>query len=88
MAAGTLHTMSLMRPGGSLEPRSLPVPDPPPGSVLVAVSACGVCRTDLHLIDGELPDIPYPIVPGHEVVGRVLAAGERVDLRALPVLPP
>ncbi|MGA8260895.1 MAG: zinc-dependent alcohol dehydrogenase family protein [Arenicellales bacterium] len=82
MAVGTMNTMTLTRPGAPLELQSRPVPDPPPGSVLVAVSACGVCRTDLHLIDGELPDIPYPIVPGHEVVGRVLAAGEGVDLPA------
>ncbi len=55
-------------------------PDPPPGSgeVRVKVGACGVCRTDLHVVDGELPDIRYPIIPGHEVVGRIDALGAGV----------
>lgn len=53
-------------------------PDPVLGNhdVLIRVLACGVCRTDLHVGNGELPDIPYPIVPGHQVVGEVVAAGE------------
>jgi len=53
---------------------------PRPGSrqVLIEVLACGVCRTDLHLVDGELPDIHYPIVPGHEIVGRVVECGADV----------
>lgn len=72
--------MVLTRSGGPLERQERPLPEPPRGSVLVEVSACGVCRTDLHLLDSELPDIPYPIVPGHEVVGRVMAVGEGVDL--------
>jgi len=42
-------------------------------------SPCGVCRTDLHLLDGELPDVRYPITPGHEIVGRVVARGRSVD---------
>jgi alcohol dehydrogenase, propanol-preferring len=46
-------------------------PQPGPGQVLVKVHACGVCRTDLHVVDGELPNIRTPIVPGHEVVERV-----------------
>jgi propanol-preferring alcohol dehydrogenase len=49
-----------------------------PGEVRVRVGACGVCRTDLHVVDGELPDIPYPIIPGHEVVGRIEATGPGV----------
>src|SRR6188768_4479226 len=53
-------------------------PVPGPGAVRIRVSACGVCRTDLHVVDGELPDIAYPIVPGHEVVGRVDALGPGV----------
>lgn len=61
----------------TLQERADPVPGP--GEVLVKVSACGVCRTDLHVVDGELPDIPYPIVPGHEVVGRVEALGAGVS---------
>jgi len=67
--------MALTRPGGPLEPVRRPVPAPGPGQVLVQVGACGVCRTDLHLVDQELPGIRYPIVPGHEIVGRVAATG-------------
>src|SRR5262245_54605802 len=70
----------------ALEARNAPLtmterPDPKPGSgeVRVKVSACGVCRTDLHVVDGELPGIRYPIVPGHEVVGRIDALGEGVS---------
>ncbi len=55
-----------------------PDPVPGPGEVRIKVSACGVCRTDLHVVDGELPDISYPIIPGHEVVGRVDALGAGV----------
>ncbi len=58
-----------------------------PGQVLVEIEACAICRTDLHLLDGELPDIPYPVVPGHQIVGRVvsndlvgLPAGSRVGI--------
>jgi propanol-preferring alcohol dehydrogenase len=70
--------MVLSAPGAPLrfEPREDPVPGP--GAVRVKVAACGVCRTDLHVVDGELPDIAYPIVPGHEVVGRVDALGAGV----------
>ena len=74
-----MRAMVLHRVGAPLEAADRPVPDPSPGQVLVKVSACGVCRTDLHLVDGELPDIAPPIVPGHEVVGRVVAVGEAVD---------
>ncbi len=71
-----MKAMVLEAPGARLVMRERPVPSPGPGQVLVGVRACGVCRTDLHVVDGELPDIPYPIVPGHEVVGEVLALGE------------
>ncbi len=54
-------------------------PDPGPGQIRVSVAACGVCRTDLHVVDGELPDIPYPIVPGHEIVGHVDKIGADVS---------
>jgi propanol-preferring alcohol dehydrogenase len=60
-----------------LQERADPVPGP--GEVRIKVSACGVCRTDLHVVDGELPDIPYPIVPGHEIVGRVETLGPGAD---------
>ena len=72
--------MVLEAPGRPLVQRALPARTPGRGEVRVAVSACGVCRTDLHLVDGELPHIRYPVVPGHEVVGSVLAAGEGVGL--------
>ncbi len=73
-------------PGTPLREAELPTPEPGPGEVLVAVDACGVCRTDLHVVDGELPDPKLPLVPGHQVVGRVvepgrrLAAGDRVGI--------
>jgi len=57
----------------------IPRPEPASGQVRVAVAACGVCRTDLHLIDDELPDPRLPIVPGHEIVGRIEALGEGVE---------
>ncbi len=67
------------RPGQPLEKARLPVPRPGPGQLLIRVAACGVCRTDLHLVDGELPEGPLPVVPGHEIVGTVVASGEGAD---------
>jgi len=73
------YAMVLPGPGLPLERRELPIPSAAAdGQVLLAVEACAVCRTDLHLLDGELPDIPYPIVPGHEIVARVLSLGRGV----------
>lgn len=57
----------------------LPVPEPGPEDVVLAVHACGVCRTDLHILDGELPDPKRPLVPGHQIVGTVTARGGRVE---------
>lgn len=68
--------MRLHRPGETLVMEQRPVPVPGSGQVLLKVTACGVCRTDLHLIDGELPQPRLPIVPGHEIVGTVIACGE------------
>src|ERR1700694_900329 len=65
----------LEAPGAPLILRERPDPTPGPGEVRIKVTACGVCRTKLHVVDGELPNIVYPIVPGHEVVGRVDASG-------------
>jgi propanol-preferring alcohol dehydrogenase len=59
-----------------LRMRDLPVPDPGPGEVLLWVEYCGVCHTDIHLVEGELKDARLPIVPGHQVVGIVIKAGE------------
>jgi len=67
--------MTLIAPRTPLVAVRRPVPSPGPGEVLLAVAACGVCRTDLHLVDGELPAVPLPVVPGHEVVGRVALLG-------------
>ena len=74
-----MRAQILERPGSPLVPRRLALRDPDPGEVLVRVAACGVCRTDLHLADGELPDPKLPLVLGHEIVGRVEAAGPGVD---------
>ena len=68
------------RPGEPLRLVERPVPEPGPGQVLLRVSACGVCRTDLHVVDGELAHPDHAIVPGHEIVGTVLAAGPGVDV--------
>ncbi|MBX9608749.1 MAG: zinc-dependent alcohol dehydrogenase family protein [Gammaproteobacteria bacterium] len=62
-------------PGQALRWETVPVPRPGAAQVLVEVSACGVCRTDLHLVDGELPQARYPVIPGHEIVGTVVARG-------------
>ena len=84
--------MVLDKPGTPLREERRPVPEPDPGQVLVAVSACGVCRTDLHIVDGDLSEPKLPLVPGHQIVGRVEAAGagaeryERGDRVGVPWL--
>ena len=75
----TMRAMLLERPGMALQAVELPVPRPAAGQILLRVEACGVCRTDLHLIDGELPDPVLPMIPGHEIVGRVAAVGAGVS---------
>jgi len=74
----TMRAMILNQPRQPLELRELEVPAPGPGEVLIRVSACGVCRTDLHLVDDELPDPLLPVIPGHEIVGTVVACGPGV----------
>lgn len=71
--------MVLEQCGRPLVLRHLPVPEPGPGQVRVTVSACAVCRTDLHVVDGELPRAKLPLIMGHEIVGRVDAAGAGVE---------
>jgi propanol-preferring alcohol dehydrogenase len=71
----TMRAMVLREAGGKLQPERRAIPEPQHHEVLVRVSACGVCRTDLHVQDNELPDIAYPIVPGHQVVGNIIATG-------------
>lgn len=84
-----MRAMVLEKIGSVLELRDREEPRPGPGEVRVKVAACGVCRTDLHVVDGELPHPVVPIVPGHEIVGRIdeigpgvgeLRTGERVGI--------
>jgi alcohol dehydrogenase, propanol-preferring len=74
----TMRAMVLERPGQDLVPAERPAPAPSPREILIEVTACGVCRTDLHVVDGELPSPKLPLVPGHEIVGRVAAIGAGV----------
>jgi propanol-preferring alcohol dehydrogenase len=74
-----MYAMVLTAPGTPLIRMERPNPTLERGEVLVKVGACGVCRTDLHVVDGELPELHYPIVPGHEVVGRIEAVGHGAD---------
>ena len=76
-----MRAMVLHRAHEPLVMEERPEPSPGPGQVRVRVEACGVCRTDLHVVDGELPNPKLPIVPGHEIVGRVDAAGEGAGLK-------
>jgi len=73
-----MHAMVLKKIGAPLEWTELPDRQPGPGEIRVKVAACGVCRTDLHVVDGELPDPKVPIIPGHEIVGRIEALGPGV----------
>ena len=70
-----MRAMVLEKPRQPLVLRDVPKPNPEPGQLLVRVSACAVCRTDLHIVDGELPDPKLPLIPGHQIVGRVEAVG-------------
>ncbi len=75
-----MRAMVLRRAGEKLVMEERPEPQPGPGEARLRVEACGVCRTDLHVVDGELPNPKLPIVPGHEIVGRVEAVGAGVTL--------
>jgi D-arabinose 1-dehydrogenase-like Zn-dependent alcohol dehydrogenase len=74
-----MNAMVLKKIGTALEWTELPDRQPGPGEIRVKVAACGVCRTDLHVVDGELPDPKVPIIPGHEIVGRIDAVGAGVE---------
>src|SRR5574340_217849 len=74
----SMTAMVLEKRGGPLAHRTLPVPEPGPGEVLLKLRACGVCRTDLHIHDGELAQGKLPVTMGHEVVGTVAAVGSNV----------
>jgi alcohol dehydrogenase, propanol-preferring len=69
--------MVLEAPAGPLRAEEIADPEPGPGEVLLEVAACGVCRTDLHVVDGELADPALPLVPGHQIVARVAGGGGR-----------
>ncbi len=71
-----MRAMVLERAGGPLTAAELPDPEPGPGQLLISVAACGVCRTDLHILDGELAEPKLPLVPGHQIVGTVAGRGE------------
>ena len=72
-----MRAMVLDTPRAGLREAELPKPEPGPGELLLEVSACGVCRTDLHIVDGELTEPKLPLVPGHQIVARVSGGGER-----------
>jgi propanol-preferring alcohol dehydrogenase len=78
-----MKAMVLRTVGKPLVPEERPLPAPDAGEIRIRVEACAVCRTDLHLVDGELPDTKLPIVPGHEIVGIAEAAGDGVDAAIL-----
>jgi len=71
--------MLLDTPGKPLRAMDVPMPVPGPEQVLLRVHACGLCRTDLHIVDGELTEPSLPLIPGHQIVGTVEAMGERVE---------
>jgi alcohol dehydrogenase, propanol-preferring len=74
-----MHAQLLTAPGQPLAIAELPAPRPGPQQVLISVRACAVCRTDLHVVDGELPEPKLPLVPGHEIIGTVVEKGESAD---------
>ena len=74
-----MRAMVLERPGTPLVITERPVPEPGPGELLLRVKACAVCRTDLHIVDGDLPWLGRPVIPGHEIVAEVVGVGEGVS---------
>jgi alcohol dehydrogenase, propanol-preferring len=74
-----MNAMVLNKIGSPLEWTELPDPQPGPGELRVKVGACGVCRSDLHVVDGDLPNPKIPVIPGHEVVGRIDAIGAGLE---------
>lgn len=80
MSAAVSRCMRLHGAGAKLVAEQRPVPSPQPGQLLLRVHACGVCRTDLHVVDGDLPFLGPPLVPGHEIVGEVVGQGDGVSV--------
>lgn len=75
----SMRAMLMEKPGVPLRLVTLPIPEPGPTQVLVKIIACGICRTDLHVVDGELPNPKLPLIPGHEIVGAVVRTGASVS---------
>lgn len=73
-----MKAMVLTEVGKPLELKEINKPEPDPDQILIRISACGICRTDLHVVDGELPSPKLPLVPGHQIIGKIEAVGERV----------
>src|SRR5450756_933914 len=78
-----MRAMVLDTPGSALQQVELPLPEYGANDILLKVRACGVCRTDLHILDGELSEPKLPLIPGHEIVGVVAAKGEQVERFAI-----
>src|SRR5664279_4219317 len=74
----TMKAMILDEAKNPLALKTIPLPEPSSHQVLIKVIACGVCRTDLHIVDGELTGPKLPLIPGHEIIGEVLYAGSDV----------
>src|SRR3990172_3482889 len=79
-----MRAMVLEAPEKALRPMEVSVPRPGPQQVLIKVNACGVCRTDLNILDGELPNPKLPLIPGHEIVGTVIKTGDQVEKFSCP----
>lgn len=73
-----MFAMVLEQPRNPLQGQWLPMPEPSEDQVLIQVGACGVCRTDLHIVDAELPSHKLPLIPGHEIAGTVIHCGGAV----------
>ena len=78
-----MRAMILEAAGQPLRPAEIPKPEPGPGQLLIKVNACGVCRTDLHIVDGDLKEPKLPLVLGHQVVGTVAGLGSGAEGFAL-----
>jgi propanol-preferring alcohol dehydrogenase len=79
MIPGTMRAIVMDTPGEPLKLKRVPVPTPGPSQVLLRVNACGVCRTDLHILDGELEHPKLPLILGHQIVGTVVRSGEDIE---------
>lgn len=75
----SMRAMVMVEPGQPLLPREMPIPEPASGQLQLKVLACGICRTDLHVVDGELTEPALPLIPGHQIVGEVAAIGDGVS---------